>query len=93
MAPHSLRARALYLSALAGVAGKQVTIAAIYNNDDGYSLTALDIKDLQALEEKEQAFERLRASSTSRGGGDVTSTVMRSGDYGPSARGSVKPDL
>jgi len=53
LAPHSLRARALYLSALAGVAGKQVTIAAIYNNDDGYSLTALDIKDLQALEEKE----------------------------------------
>ena len=23
----------------------------------------------------------------------VTSTVVRSGDYGPSARGSVKPDL
>jgi hypothetical protein len=68
LAPHSPRARALYSSALAGVAGKRVTIAAAYDNDDGYSLTASDIKDLQALEEKEQAFERLRASSTSRGG-------------------------
>jgi hypothetical protein len=26
-------------------------------------------------------------------GDNVTSTVVRSGDYGPSARGSVKPDL
>jgi hypothetical protein len=68
LAPHSPRARALYSSASAGVAGKRVTIAAAYDDDDGYSLTASDIEDLQALEEKEQAFERLRASSTSRGG-------------------------
>ena len=68
MALYSPRARALYLSALAGVVGKRVTIAAAYDDDNGYSLTALDIKDLQALEEKEQAFKRLRASSTLRGG-------------------------
>jgi hypothetical protein len=68
LAPHSLRARALYLSASAGVAGKRVTIAAVYDNNDSYSLTTSDIKDLQALEEKEQAFKRLRASSTLRGG-------------------------
>jgi hypothetical protein len=50
------------------VAGKRVTIAAVYDNNDSYSLTTSDIKDLQALEEKEQAFKRLRASSTLRGG-------------------------
>jgi hypothetical protein len=68
LALYSPRARALYSSALAGVIGKRVTIAATYDDDDDYSLTASDIKDLQALEEKEQAFKRLRASSTSRGG-------------------------
>jgi len=46
LALYSLRAQALYLSTLASVAGKRVTITAIYNDDDGYSLTALDIKDL-----------------------------------------------
>jgi hypothetical protein len=47
LAPHS--PRALYSTASAGVAGKRVTIAAIYDDDDdGYSLTASDIKDLRA---------------------------------------------
>jgi hypothetical protein len=47
LAPHSPRARALYSTALADVAGKRVTIAAMYDNeDDGYSLTASDIEDL-----------------------------------------------
>jgi hypothetical protein len=68
LALHSPRARALYSSASAGVIGKRVTIAAAYDDNNGYSLTASDIKDLQALEEKEQAFKRLRASSTLRGG-------------------------
>jgi hypothetical protein len=57
-----------YSTTLAGIAGKRVTIAAVYNNDNGYSLTTEDIEDIGAMEQAEQAFDRLRASSTSRRG-------------------------
>jgi hypothetical protein len=39
---------ALYLSALAGMLGKKVTIAAIYD-DDGCSLIGSDIEDLEKI--------------------------------------------
>ena len=43
---YSPRARALYLSVLINIISKQVIIIVIYNDDDGYSLAALNIKDL-----------------------------------------------
>lgn len=57
-----------YSSASVGVAGKKVTIAAAYDDDDAYSLTASDIEDLERLQVLERYYERLRASSTEKGG-------------------------
>jgi len=47
-----------YSSASAGTAGKKVTIAAVYDDDDE-SLTASDIEDLEGLRQAERAYERL----------------------------------